>query len=251
MFLLKKVLTALILPPASLVLLALVGLWLTRSKSRRWRNGGATLAGLSLLALLVLSLPVVGNALMARLEPYPPITPEQLKRVQAVVILGGGTYYNAPEYGGDTVGRATLERLRYGAWLARESQVPLLVTSGAPLGGRPEGELMKSALEKEFGVPVRWVEAASRDTAENASLSAPILKAAGVARIAVLSHGWHLPRAIPLFEKQGFEVTAAPTGFSTSPPSAIADFLPGGLGTSREALHEYLGQLYNHIQEIL
>jgi uncharacterized SAM-binding protein YcdF (DUF218 family) len=251
MFLLQKLLVALILPPSGPLLLAFVGLWLTRSKSRRWRHGGLWLASLSLLALFVLSVPAVGNVLMARLEPYPPITAAQLQRVQAVVVLGGGTYYDAPEYRGDTVGRATLERLRYGARLARESRLPLLVTGGAPYGGRPEGELMKAVLEGEFGVPVRWVEAASRDTIENARLSAPLLRAAGISRIALLSHGWHLPRAIPLFEKQGFEVTAAPTGFSTSPPLAIAEFLPGSLGTSREALHEYLGQLYNRIKELL
>ncbi len=251
MFLLKKLLTAVLLPPTGPVLLALFGLWLARTaRSQRWRNGGARLAMLSLFGLLVLSLPVVGNALLASLESHPPITQAQLRRVQAIVILGGGSYFGAPEYGGDTVGNATLERVRYGARLARESRLPLLVTGGAPLGGRPEGELMKAVLEDEFGVPVRWVEAASRDTEESASLSAQLLKPRGVTRIALLSHGWHLPRAIPLFEKQGFEVTPAPMGFSTAPPPALASFLPGGLGNSSKALHEYLGRLYNHLQEI-
>ena len=108
MFLLKKILAALILPPAGPILLALFGLWLLRAKSRRWQHGGAALATLSLLGLLVLSLPVVGNALMAPLEPHPPIAPEQLRRVQAIVILGGGSYFAAPEYGGDTVSHYTL-----------------------------------------------------------------------------------------------------------------------------------------------
>ncbi|MDP2810799.1 MAG: YdcF family protein [Rhodocyclaceae bacterium] len=249
MFLLKKLLVALILPPTGPLLLALFGLWLTRSKSRRWREGGLWLTALSLLGLLVLSLPVVGTALMAPLEPHPPIRPEQLQRVQAIVILGGGSYFAAPEYGGDTVSNATLERLRYGARLARDSGLPLLVTGGAPFGGRPEAESMREVLEQDFGVKVRWVEAASRDTAESASLSAPMLKAAGVTRIALISHGWHLPRAISLFGKQGLEVTPAPTAFSTSPPSPVAGFLPGALGNSRQALHEYLGQLYNRLKE--
>jgi uncharacterized SAM-binding protein YcdF (DUF218 family) len=249
MFLLKKLLTALILPPTGPVLLALLGLWLTRSKSRRWQHGGRWLASLSLLGLLVLALPVVGKALMAPLEPYPPITPTQLQRVQAIVILSGGTYFDAPEYGGDTVDYNTLERLRYGARLARESRLPLLVTGGAPFGGRPEGESMREVLETDFGVKVRWVEAASRDTVENASLSAPILKAAGITRIALVSHGWHLPRAIALFEKQGLTVTPAPMAFSTRSPSLVDALLPGGLGYSREVLKEYLGQLYNRIKE--
>jgi uncharacterized SAM-binding protein YcdF (DUF218 family) len=194
-------------------------------------------------------LPVVGDALMAPLESYLPITQAQLQRVQAIVVLGGGSYYSAPEYGSDTVDYTTLERLRYGARLARESRLPLLVTGGAPFGGRPEGKSMREVLESDFGVKVRWVEAASRDTAENASLSAPMLKAAGVTRIALLSHGWHLPRAIPLFEKQGLAVTPAPTGFSTGSPSLVKALLPGGLVRSRQALNEYLGQLYNRLAE--
>jgi uncharacterized SAM-binding protein YcdF (DUF218 family) len=249
MFLLKKILAALILPPAGPILLALFGLWLLRAKSRRWQHGGAALATLSLFGLLVLSLPVVGNALMAPLEPHPPIAPEQLRRVQAIVILGGGSYFAAPEYGGDTVSHYTLERLRYGARLGRESSLPVLVTGGAPFGGRAEAESMREALERDFGIKVRWVETASRDTAENARLSAPLLKAAGVTRIALVSHGWHLPRAIELFEKQGIEVTPAPTAFSTGSPSLLEDLLPGGLVTSRLALREYLGRLYNFLKE--
>ncbi|MDO8787887.1 MAG: YdcF family protein [Sulfuritalea sp.] len=251
MFLLKKLLAALILPPTGPVLLALLGLWLMRARSRRWQHGGFWLATLSLLSLFALSLPIVGNALMAPLEPHPPITKIQLQQVQAIVILGGGSHSQAPEYGGDTVGSASLERLRYGARLTRESRLPLLVTGGAPFGGRAEAELMREALESDFGVKVRWVEAASHDTAENASLSAPLLKAAGITRIALVSHGWHLPRAIPLFEKQGLEVTPAPTAFSTQPPSSIAALLPGGLEQSRQALNEYLGQLYNRLKDMI
>ncbi|MCX7181003.1 MAG: YdcF family protein [Proteobacteria bacterium] len=249
MFLLQKLLTALILPPTGPVLLALFGLWLTRARSRRWQHAGLTLATLSLLGLFVLSLPIVGNALMAPLEQHPPITKARLQQVQAIVILGGGSYYGAPEYGGDTVGYTTLERLRYGARLARESRLPLLVSGGATFGGRPEGESMREALENDFGVRVRWVEAASRDTAENASLSAPMLKAAGITRIALVSHGLHLPRAIALFRQQGLEVTPAPTAFSTGSPSIVEDLLPGGLARSRWALREYLGQLYNRVKE--
>jgi uncharacterized SAM-binding protein YcdF (DUF218 family) len=246
MFLIKKLLASLILPPTGPILLALFGLWLAQSKSRRWRYGGTTLAATALVALLVLSMPVTGNFLLARLETYPPITPAQLAKAQAIVILGGGTYYDAPEYGGDTIAGASLERVRYGAKLARESGLPLLVTGGAPFGGRPEGELMKAALEAEFGIKVRWVEAVSRDTAENAQLSAPLLKTAGINRIALVSHSSHLPRAVPLFEREGFSVTPAPTIFTRPAGSLLIGFLPGGsLGSSRTALSEYLGKLFN------
>jgi uncharacterized SAM-binding protein YcdF (DUF218 family) len=128
MFLLKKILTALILPPTGPVLLALFGLWLSRRKSSqgdaarwRWQYAGLALATISLLGLIALAMPVVGNALAPAEAPQAPISAEALRRAQAIVILGGGSYYAAPEYGGDTVGSASLVRTRYGAKLARET----------------------------------------------------------------------------------------------------------------------------------
>ena len=249
MFLLKKILAALILPPAGPVLLALFGLWLSRRRSRRWQYGGIALAAAALLALLALSTPIVGHALMSPLQPHPPISPAQLKSAQAIVILGGGTYYGAPEYGGDTIGGPSLERVRYGARLARASGLPLLVTGGAPYGGRAEADSMREVLEREFGVAVRWVESTARDTEESARLSAPLLASARISRIALVSHVWHLPRAVPLFERQGLQVVAAPTGFSAPSPSLLENLLPTGLAGSRWALNEYLGQLFYRLRE--
>lgn len=242
MFLLKKLLTSLILPPAGPVLLALAGLWLS---SGRRRQAGVLLAAGSLCALLALSLPIVGGALLRQLEIHPPATEAGLARAQAIVILGGGNNFAAPEYGGDTVNSSTLQRIRYGARLHRQVRLPILVSGGAPFGGLPEGHTMKEALEKDFGVSVRWIEATSHDTSENARNSAPLLKAAGVRRIALVSHAWHLPRAIELFEREGIEVIPAPTAYTTEESSVLAQFLPspGGLGNSRLALHERLGRL--------
>ncbi len=251
MFLLKKILTALILPPTGPVLLALFGLWLSRRKSRRWQYAGLALATLSLLALIALSMPVVGNALTPAAATQAPINAETLRRAQAIVILGGGSYYAAPEYGGDTVGSASLVRARYGAKLARETGLPVLVTSGSPLGGRAEADSMREVLEKEFGVRVRWTETKSRDTEENASMSAPLLKANGITRVALVTHASHMPRAADLFRREGIEVLPAPTGFRTASPSAIEDYLPRNLRPAREALHEHLGKLFNQLKEIL
>lgn len=251
MFLLKKILTALILPPTGPVLLALFGLWLSRRKSRRWQHAGLALATVSLLALVALAMPAVGRALMPAAAPQVPISAEALRRAQAIVILGGGNYYAAPEYGGDTVGSASLVRVRYGARLARETGLPVLVTSGSPHGGRAEADSMREVLEREFGVKVRWSETASRDTAENASMSAPLLKANGITRIALVTHASHMPRSVELFRREGIEVLPAPTGFRTASPSVVEDYLPRNLRPAQEALHEHLGQLFNRIEDAL
>ena len=245
MFYLKKLLSALVLPPFGLIIFAFVGLWLARRHPRL----GRAIAAIALLALAALSLPPVADALMHGLETSPSISAQHLARAQAIVILGGGTYPAAPEYGNDTVGRWTLERVRYGSHLQKRSGLPILVSGGAPFGGRAEGEAMKEAIERDFHGRVRWMENASRDTSENAAYSAAMLKAAGVTRIALVSHGWHLPRAIELYASQGLEVFAAPTAFSTPIPSLYARALPSAaaLNQSNMALHEWLGILVQRL----
>jgi uncharacterized SAM-binding protein YcdF (DUF218 family) len=250
MFLLKKILTALILPPTGPVLLALFGLWLSRRKSRRWQYAGLALATISLLGLIALAMPVVGNALAPAEAPQAPISAEALRRAQAIVILGGGSYYAAPEYGSDTVGSASLVRARYGAKLARETGLPVLVTSGSPHGGRAEAESMREVLEREFGVKVRWTETASRDTAENAVDVGPAAQGqSGITRIALVTHAAHMPRSAELFRREGIEVLPAPTGFRTASPSSVEDYLPRNLRPAREALHEHLGLLHHRLRK--
>ncbi|MDE1942695.1 MAG: YdcF family protein [Betaproteobacteria bacterium] len=240
MFLLKKILSSLVLPPFGLALLGLVGLWL----SRRHRRPGLALTALALATLGVLSLPLVADGLMHSLERFAPLSADGLAQAQAIVILGGGQYPAAPEYGGrDTVNRWTLERLRYGARLQHQGGLPILVTGGAPYGGRPEAEAMKEALEEDFHGQVRWVEARSRDTAENAAFSAPLLKQAGVTRIVLVSQGWHLARAVALFRKAGLTVLPAPIGYATEDLLWPSRVLPriGAFDRSCMALHEWLG----------
>lgn len=241
-FLLKKIVTALILPPTSLVLLALVGLWL----SKKHPKAGRTLAVLSLCTLLTLSLPVTGNALLHSLETQPPISQEQLAQAQVIVILGGGKNEHAPEFNDqDTVSRWTLERLRYGACLQRQTGKPILVSGGAPFGGRAEAEAMAESLKRDFHAKDILSEDRSRDTAENAEFSAQMLQQRGITRIALVSQAWHLPRAAQLFEQQGLTVTPAPTGYTQEEDEPILRWLPkaSALEKSAIALKEYLGRL--------
>ena len=248
-FLFKKVITAFLLPPAGLLLLAFFGLWLVTRQMGRQRAVGMALLGVSLIALLALATPAVGKRLLASLENSRPISAEQLVKVQAIVVLAGGLYHDAPEYGGDTVKNYSLERLRYAARLAKVSSLPLLLTGGTPSGGKPESVAMREVLTQEFGVEVKWIEMASRDTAENAKFSALQLKRAGINKIALVSHVWHLPRAVPLFEREGLEVTPAPTMFSTASETAWVDWLPNDFRNSRNALHEHLGRLFDQVSQ--
>ncbi len=200
---------ALLSPPTSLVLLALAGLWATL----RWRIAGTVVAALSLAALLVCSLPVTGYALLRSLETQP-FDPKRATEAQVIVILGGGRNRSAIEWGGVTVSGFALQRLRYGAKLARESGLPILVTGGAPTGhGSREGHLMKDILRDEFNVPARWVDAESRTTSDNARLTAERLLPLDMKTVLLVTDAWHIRRAMPEFERAGLRPIAAPMGF--------------------------------------
>ncbi|MDP2815631.1 MAG: YdcF family protein [Rectinemataceae bacterium] len=239
MFLLKKLITTLLLPPVGPLLLVIFGIILS---TRRPRLGKA-LAAFGIVLLLLLSTPWVAHRLLRGIEPARAVEPIALAEAQAIVILGGGSTPDAPEYGGTTVSRYTLERLRYGARLARQTGLPILVTGGAPFGGRPEAESMREVMEQDFSLNVRWIEAASRDTAENAAFSVPLLHQGNIHRMALVTHASHMPRSQRLFEKQGMTVIPAPTGFTRDSPSSIEMWMPstGALNKSRSALHEWLG----------
>ncbi len=242
LFLLKKIISALILPPTSLILLALLGVYL----SRKHPKSGRALAVLSLTTLLILSLPITGNALLRSLETAPPITETQLKDVQAIVILGGGRNSNSPEYGGlDTINSLTLERLRYGVKLQQKTGKPILVSGGSSFGGRSVADAMAETLKQDFHAKTIWIEDQSNDTAENAAYSAKLLKQHTATHIALVSQAWHLPRAQALFEKQGLTVTLAGTGYSTGEQHTITQWLPAAsaLEESSIAIKEYLGIL--------
>ncbi|HQU90454.1 MAG: YdcF family protein [Zoogloeaceae bacterium] len=234
----KKIIAVLILPPAGPLLLIGLGLMVSRLR---------TLAWLGWLYALVVSMPITVNWLAAPLETAAPISEAALRQTQAIVILGAGTRTYAPEYGHATVSSLALERLRYGAKLARDSGRPLLVAGGAPEEHTPEAPMMRDVIENEYGIVVRWAESASLDTRDNANLTARMLRDEGVERIALVTHAAHMPRAKAAFEAAGLHVTPAPTAWLSNPDTEIefGDFIPNARSAYAGwfATHEWVGGL--------
>jgi uncharacterized SAM-binding protein YcdF (DUF218 family) len=238
---LKAFLKPLVLPPTGPLFLALLGLVLLRRHPRT----GRTLAATGVVLLLVLSTPIAAYLLLQFVDTSAPLDLKQAERAQAIVILGGGTRSDAVEYGGDTLGRLTLERVRYGARVARLTGLPVLVSGGSTSDTQPEANLMRGALEREFNVRVRWAESQSRNTHENAVRSAEILRREGIERVVLVAHGFDMRRARAEFAAQGIETLAAPTVTHRMTYGTIFDFLPSmsGLEDSYYATYEILANL--------
>jgi uncharacterized SAM-binding protein YcdF (DUF218 family) len=235
-----------LLPPGSLLLLAVAGLIVLRRSPRTGRG----LLVLSVLLLYALSTRFGADNLLQALEP-PARDPLSGRAGEAIVVLGAGTYFNAPEYGGDTVNSHALVRLRYAAHLHRATAKPILVSGGSPEDApQPEAAHMAASLKRDFGVPVAWIEGKSRTTLENARESRRILSAAGIGTIYLVTHAWHMPRAARAFESVGFTVIPAATGYATHYRLTVLDFVPDAraLADSSKWFHEVIGSAWYRIQ---
>jgi uncharacterized SAM-binding protein YcdF (DUF218 family) len=168
--------------------------------------------------------------------------------VQAIVVLGGGVQPLAPEYGEPQAALPAAARLRYGAWLARQTRLPVAFAGGLGWGAADaqtlsEGEVARRAALQDYGLSLRWVDEQSRDTVENAQRLRTLLQKDGIQRIALVTHAWHMPRAVQAFERAGFTVTAAPMAFVLPRQNQVLEWLPSadGLASSRLVLKEWLG----------
>lgn len=236
---------ALLLPPGAQAMAGLLGLLLLG----RARRLAVMLLALTVLSTWLMALPA-GAAWLARpFETAPPLSTDSLagSGAEAIIVLAGGAYQEGPEFAGRSdVAPLTLERIRYAARLQRHSGLPLAVTGGL-VRGQPvsEAELMRAALEQDFGVPVCCLETVSRNTRENASLSA---RAFPFRRIVLVTHAVHMPRSVQEFEAAGFTVVPAPMGFITRPDSnwSPIDLLPSGKAwaQSHYVIYEALGALW-------
>ncbi len=244
-----------ILPPGGILVILGLAFLLVRGTLGRL----LLFTGWSLL--LIMSLPALSTPLIALLEQAPAVTPGRVDDTgaQAIVVLGAGAYSDAPEYGVDTVDGLSLQRIRYAAWLHRRTGLPIYVTGGGETD--PPAPLMAAVLETELGVPVARVEDQSRTTWENASLTAPLLRADGIDHVLLVTHAWHIPRATQAFQREGIQSTPAPTYFVHREPDGNGG--PGGRGFPRGwlpqasafhysafAVHELLGQLYYRLRAL-
>jgi uncharacterized SAM-binding protein YcdF (DUF218 family) len=270
---LTTLIKTLLLPPAMQIMLILLGLLLWRyhrglSRSCLWAG---------LLSLWLLSLPVVSGFLHAGLEAAystegystkgystkgysiggsnAGVSDQAPEHVQAIVVLGAGRHYRAEEYGGgDTLSQSALWRLRYGAYLAKRWNLPMIVSGGRvrSFDGLSEAQISVDFLQNELGVSTIWAEDNSRNTWENAHFTKTLLDKKGIVKVALVTHAYHMRRSAYAFDRAGVQYIPMPTGSlaAQAPRTWWGNWLPtaSGLARSYLALHEYLGWLFYQLK---
>ncbi|MBX3237004.1 MAG: YdcF family protein [Nitrospiraceae bacterium] len=216
----------------------------------RWvrRFGFATV-----LVTLLTTTPLPARMLIGTLEAwYPPYHPTPTARFDAVVVLAGGVYSAGSLRPAPEISEASRERTTCGAEAWLQGIAPRLVLSGGDASVFGTGTLESHEMKRwalRLGVPASAIllEDRSRTTYENALKTKELL---GAGRILLVTSANHLPRAVALFEKQGFAVTPMPCGYEATDRPADAwqqltvfDFLPNytALGITTHAIDELVG----------
>ncbi len=247
----KATVALLVLPPVPLLLAIVVGARLMFTR----RLTAWVLILIGVVGLWLTSTPAVAKLLLqGLLRPPPALSADDraaLRRAPqtAIVVLGAGRFVLAPEYGVAVPKPRTLERLRYGLWLGRETGLPVAYSGGLGWNADPgptEADVAARVAERDFGRPLRWLESESRDTRGNAWRSVALLQPQGIRRVVVVTHADHMRRALRHFAaagaERGVQVVAAPVGVPASGRLVAGDWLPspGGASSTWYVLREAL-----------
>lgn len=251
----KPVLAALILPPVPFLLLTLIGARLLLPR----RGLGWLVIAFSVAMLWLSASDGAARAVAQVLLPAPAAlsfdrvrelrAEVAAKKPVAIVILGGGAEPFAPEYGVSSLQVQSLERLRYGVWLAGQTGAPMAFSGGsgwAQSGATAEARVAAKIAAEEFNRPLRWLESESRDTHENATRTIELLKPAGISHIVLVTHGYHMARALRAFNEAAgaaIQIEAAPMGLARKTEQPTLDWMPSASGfrNMRQVLRELVG----------
>lgn len=247
MFILDKLLTVLMLPSGLMVECLLLGM-LLRTRPALHRVG-AVLAWASVSALAACLLLPVDNWAIRPLEDRFPAVSDPPPAVDGIIVLGGAIDdltsldRNTPILG------AAANRITSFVALARRYPEARLVFSGG--SGDLQQGLSNEAryariLFSQLGVPAQRIrfEAASRTTRENALDTSRLLGPPPRAgeRWVLLTSASHMPRAVGVFRKVGWNVLPWPVGYqSRDHVSVYGRSLGQKLALLDWAAHEWAG----------
>lgn len=214
---------------------------------------------LTVLLMFLTATPILSSMYIALLEAqYPPFQPTSTSKFDAVVVLAGGVFQKGSLRPADDVSDASRQRTACGADLWLQGLAPKLLLTGGDATvlrtGPSESHEMKRWAQR-LGVPesVILTEDKSRTTYENAVQTKNLL---GAGRILLVTAAYHLPRAVGLFERQGFVVTPVACGYESKHQPLQAweqatafDFIPTArsLLITTQAIDEVFGILVYRI----
>jgi uncharacterized SAM-binding protein YcdF (DUF218 family) len=227
-FVASKILWIFLSPIVVLLIAALLGvLW---SKGRFARTG-RTIALAAIIVLIVAAMTPLGLILISPLEDRFPRPPRDIPPPYGIIMLGGGE---------------GIERVVEGAILAKrypQAKIAFSGGNGSLFDSKSTEAPEARALLIDLGVDPKRItlEDKSRNTAQNARFTAAMVQPEPNQSWLIVTSAFHMPRALDLFRKAGFDAVAYPVGYFT-PVRWRLDPIRN-LWVFQTAVHEWIGLL--------
>jgi len=207
-FLLKKIISALIMPLSIVLILLLLALVFVKKRPRF--SFKCLLTGF--LLLLVSTIPLVSDSLMLPLENDYPAFVKQNQQVDYIIILDCGHTSDKQLPAISQLQICSLQRVVEAFRIYLLHPEAQLIASG-----HAHGDIMSNAQKVKqvavsLGIPAEkiLVENFPKDTEEEAELIAPRIKDSTTV---LITNANHMPRSMKYFQSQGVNPIAAPTGY--------------------------------------
>jgi len=247
-FVVSKIFWTIASPINLLLFGALIGVVLCYGRRARFGRALALTAILILLAAAILPL---GRALIAPLEDRFPMPPSDLASPAGIIVLGGAIDDTTSAARGHTIFDEGGERITEAVILAKRFPEARIVYTGGTASFVPGAKSTEALRAKELMVQMGvardriTIEDKSRNTEENARLTAAIVHPEPSQRWIIVTSAFHMPRAMGVFEKAGFHPIAYPVSFYTLgrwPDDLRLNYWPGrNLRIFELAVHEWIG----------
>jgi uncharacterized SAM-binding protein YcdF (DUF218 family) len=215
-FIVSKIFWMFLSPVAVLLIAALIGAW--QSKGRFPRTG-RTIALAAILILIVAAMTPLGLILVSPLEDrFPPPAPS-LPPPYGIIVLGGAINGPTSQARGQAVGEEE-QRVVEAAILAKHYPEAKIVFTGGSgslfdLESTEATEAKKLLVELEVDPGRIILEGRSRNTVENARLTAAIVHPEPSQPWLIVTSAFHMPRAMGVFKKAGFDANGYPVAYRT------------------------------------
>ena len=255
-FLLSKLLPLFVYPLGLGLLLQLAGLGAAARRRPRWGMG---LSGAGIGLIWLFAMPLTSRQLIWGLEEQAAaLTPRQIPRADAVVVLGGGLRPAlAPRQAVEVAEGG--DRLLTGLRLLRQNKAPVLLTSGGQVtftagDPAPPEALSAQALAIELGVPPERIltNPNSRTTAEEARDIGQLARKRGWRTVLLVTSAFHMPRSLATFrQRSGLQVIPVACDYQLPTRARYGQPTAGsvlkGLVPEAEALHLSSVALKEHL----
>ena len=237
-FVLSKVLGFFASPSNLMIGLGLFGVLLLPT---RFTRAGRRVMVASLVALALLGLSPLGNALIIPLEQRFPPWDDSRGPPDGIVVLGGAIAPDVSLARNEVALDEAAERVTAAVALARrypEARIIYSGGSGALLFNEGSEAVAAVRLFESLGIPPERIiaEEQSRNTVENAVFSLLLAMPQPGERWLLVTSGYHMPRAMGIFRRAGFPVEAYPVDWRTrGPQDVVRPFTTMGSGLQRAA----------------